>query len=97
MHTLIRTICMTTLAIMLSGTAAFALVIEPELYDRSATGISEGTAPGYERAWHNTDNWQRLGDVWLTNDGVDWSTDGGLTFGHKAIHVGSNVMFRFDF
>lgn len=97
MLTLFRLLSMTALVILISGTSSFALVMEPEEYDRSATGISEGTAPGYERAWHNTDNWQRLGDVWLTNDGVDWSLDGGETFGHDAIHIGRSVTFRFDF
>ena len=32
---------------------------------------------GYEKAWHETALWQRLGDDNNANDGVSWSINGG--------------------
>jgi len=84
--------------ILLASGAALADVVDTGVYyDRSKTGVSMSTAPGYESAWHTTDDWQRLGDEWLVADGVDWSVDGGYTWGHDTIHLGNDVIFRFDF
>ncbi|QGY39677.1 PEP-CTERM sorting domain-containing protein [Pseudodesulfovibrio cashew] len=74
----------------------------PELtveYIRTATGAeaSVSTAPGYTQVSHTTDYWQRLGNQWLVNDGVDWSVDGGASWGHDVMHWGHSVIFRFDF
>lgn len=73
---------------------------EPEAgvyYERDGRYYRESTAPGYQLAWHTTDDWQRLGDSSRTNDGVEWSVDGGLTWGHDTMHVGTSVIFRYDF
>ena len=83
--------------LLVSSTALAAAVSSGDYYDRSKRGKSRSTAPGYKRASHNTDDWQRLGDEWLVRDGVDWSVDGGATWGHEAIHIGGDVTFRFDF
>lgn len=85
-------------AVLLTSGVALAEVVDSGVYyDRSKTGVSSSTAPGYESAWHTTDDWQRLGDEWLVRDGVDWSVDGGTTWGHEAVHRGTTVVFRYDF
>ena len=66
-----------------------------------------GDAPSeYGVAQHENPFWQRLGTDWskeasaLDNDdddGVSWSTDGGLTYGHGEIYRGKNVTFKFGF
>jgi hypothetical protein len=63
-------------------------------------------APGYVTAKHSTGNWQMLGQLWdaepfpkvvdTSDDGVSWSTDGGLTYGHGDVVQGQTVAFRFD-
>jgi hypothetical protein len=72
-----------------------------ELYEYSDAG-------GYGSAWHVTNGWQQLGDNWDTesgpltvdldpsDDGVDWSTDGGSTWGYSDLTIGQEVIFRFD-
>lgn len=93
--------------LLASGSAMAEVVDSGGYYDRSASGVNMSTAPsdkGYESAWHTTDDWQRLGDTWQVGDdpnrifdGVDWSVDGRQTWGHDTIHVGSTVVFRYDF
>lgn len=97
MKNIVAKISLSFLLVLLFSSMAMADVIPFVEYERDATGRSESTAPGYAAAYHTTDDWQRLGDVWQVNDGVDWSIDGGLTWGHEAIHVGEAVSFRFDF
>ena len=63
-------------------------------------------APGYTGTSHSTGNWQMLGQLWdaepspkvfdTSDDGVWWSTDGGLTYGHGDVMQGQTVAFRFD-
>ncbi len=63
-------------------------------------------APGYVGTSHSTGNWQMLGQLWdaepspkvvdTSDDGVSWSTDGGLTYGHGDVVQGQTVAFRFD-
>jgi len=45
-------------------------------------------------AWHDTAEWQRLGDDSSLNDGVTWSVGGA--FGNEAVTVGDTVTFRFN-
>jgi hypothetical protein len=83
--------------VILFSTTANAGLIE---YDN-------GDAPSeYGIAQHENPFWQRLGTDWskedsaLENDdddGVSWSTDGGLTYGHGDIYRGKNVTFKFGF
>ncbi|ARN74281.1 PEP-CTERM sorting domain-containing protein [Oceanicoccus sagamiensis] len=66
-----------------------------------------GDAPiPYGEAWHYTAEWQRLGTEYSKekeavaeddDDGVSWSTDGGLTFGNGNLVQGQTVTFKFDF
>ena len=56
-----------------------------------------GDAPGYGKAWHNTAEWQRLGETKDADDGVLWSTDGGTTWGNEAVSIGDTVTFQFEF
>ena len=65
-------------------------------------------APGYGTARHSTGEWQRLGSLWdserspdspdmdASDDGVFWSTDNGLTWGHDTLYVGQTVIFGFE-
>lgn len=65
-----------------------------------------GDALGYGQATHSTPSWQRLGTVWdaessqnlvdTSDDGVFWSVDNGVTFGHADIMAGQTVIFQFD-
>lgn len=70
-----------------------------------ATSYDYGDAPGYATARHATDEWQKLGRAWDTessprpddaDDGVWWSADNGATWGHDAVSIGQEVIFRFD-
>lgn len=67
-------------------------------------------APGqYGTAKHSTGEWQRLGQLWdsekyplatdrdSSDDGVFWSTDNGITWGHDDLYSGQSVMFGFQF
>ena len=54
-------------------------------------------APGYGLAWHDTAEWQRLGETEFADDGVLWSTDGGATWGNEAVSIGDTVTFQFEF
>lgn len=91
--------------IVLASGAALADVVDTgDYYDRSPSGQNWGSAPGYDEAWHTTDDWQRLGDTWQVGnspdrvfDGVDWSVDNGYSWGHNTMHLGNTVIFRFDF
>lgn len=72
-----------------------------DLYEFSDAG-------GYGSAQHVTNGWQQLGDYWDTesgpltvdldpsDDGVDWSTDGGSNWGYSDLIKGQEVTFRFD-
>ncbi len=61
----------------------------------SASMISDAPAP-YGAAWHDTAQWQQLGNDNTVDDGVWWSIDGGSSWGHEALTVGDQVSFRFD-
>lgn len=62
----------------------------------------------YGDAWHTTDTWQRLGANWNTesgplkvdndtsDDGVWWSLDNGLSWGHDDVYAGQNIILRVD-
>lgn len=56
---------------------------------------SDAPAP-YGKAWTSTGDYQRLGQSYGIDDGVSWSLNGGLTFGHEAITIGQTVKFKFD-
>jgi hypothetical protein len=60
----------------------------------SAKMIGDAPAP-YGAAWHDTDEWQRLGNDNTEDDGVWWSINGG-SWGHDDLTVGDQVSFRFD-
>lgn len=63
-------------------------------------------ATGYGSASHQDASWQRLGTQWdaesgpkavdTSDDGVYWSVDNGVTWGHENITAGQTVKFRFD-
>ena len=82
--------------ILLSTTANGALIE----YDH-------GDAPSeYGTAQHESPFWQRLGSEWSSevsalkndnDDGVSWSTDGGINYGHNEIARGEFVTFKFGF
>ncbi|MCK5071028.1 MAG: PEP-CTERM sorting domain-containing protein [Desulfocapsa sp.] len=65
-----------------------------------------GDAVGYETASHSNPLWQQLGSTWdaeagpqypdSSDDGVSWSVDGGITYGHDEITAGQTVEFKFD-
>jgi hypothetical protein len=71
-----------------------------------ATSYDYGDATGYTQAKHSTADWQRLGRSWdaessqkaidTSDDGVSWSIDNGLTWGHKDLTAGQTVKFKFD-
>ncbi len=72
-----------------------------------ATSLYEfSDAAGYGKAYHQTGTWQRLGTKWdaevspmavdTSDDGVFWSLDNGLTWGHDVITAGQSVKFKFD-
>lgn len=50
----------------------------------------------YGSLTHDTPYWQQLGSNATLNDGVTWSTDGGLTFGNADLFVGQTVQFKFN-
>lgn len=95
MKHVIRFTMLGLLAVLLSANTSFAMQ-----FDYS-------DAVGYGTAQHTTDAWQWLGDSWNkehgakdvddSDDGVFWSTDGGVTWGHDVIYAGQEVTFRFDF
>jgi hypothetical protein len=60
-----------------------------------ASMVSDVPEP-YEDAWHDTAQWQQVGNDNLVDDGVWWSVDGGATWGHNGLTVGDEVTFRFD-
>jgi len=106
MKNILATITLTTLTVLMVSSMAMAATISVAEYDRyqangyyrGKSGVSLGTAPGYGGAKHTTDDWQRLGSKWQTNDGVSWSVDGGNTWGtNEVLHRGATVKFRFDF
>ena len=99
-----------TIAILIAAlfaTGALANPIGPDNYTgewyESLTRTGQASYDGsdapdsYGAAWHTTDGWQRLGNEWRVDDGVYWSTDGGLTWGHDTLYVGQSVQFGFDF
>lgn len=57
--------------------------------------VSDAPSP-YGSAWHNTAEWQMLGESEHVDDGVLWSTD-GLTWGNEAVFIGDTVTFQFEF
>ena len=67
----------------------------------SVHALSTSTADidGYAAASHVEGIWQRLGEVNGTNDGVFWSTDGGITYGNTntTLRIGQDVTFHFSF
>lgn len=72
----------------------------------NATSYDYGDAPGYAATYHSNPSWQLLGSKWdseyspkavdTSDDGVFWSTDGGLTWDNPEILAGQTVDFRFD-
>ena len=85
----------------------FAVILFSSAANAALIAYDHGDAPSaYGTAQHENPFWQRLGTQWnsetsaLANDnddGVSWSTDGGLTFGHGEIYRGQNVTFKFGF
>ena len=83
---------------MLAGSAGDAAATA-YVYDYS-------DATGYATANHTTPEWQRLGRAWdaesyprsmdSSDDGVLWSLDNGLTWGHDQITAGMTVKFEFS-
>ncbi len=89
----------TTIAVCILAITQLASIASATLYDY-------GNAQDYDIANHKSGEWQRLGENWdketgpydpSINDGVKWSIDGGLTFGHEDIPVGQVIIFQFDF
>lgn len=89
------------LAVLAFAGAAFA---------NSTTYYDYADATGYVNngVYAQDGTWNRLGTTWSgevnaaavanntdLDDGVLWSTDGGLTYGHNAITVGQTVKFKF--
>lgn len=74
--------------------------------DALACSYDYSDAPGYGWASHQDASWQRLGSQWdaesgpkavdTSDDGVYWSVDNGVTWGHENITAGQKVTFRFD-
>ena len=62
----------------------------------------------YGNAWHTTDTWQKLGTNWdsepsalkidndASDDGVWWSIDNGISWGHEGVYAGQNIILRVD-
>lgn len=75
-------------------------------YAYAGTMYEYSDASGYDKAYHSTGAWQRLGTAWdaeyspkvsdTSDDGVFWSVDNGASWGHDAITEGQTVLFRFD-
>ena len=82
MKTLKLTIAIALTLLFLFSTNSFALMTSDSPYHAVAT--------------HGTAEWQMLGES-TADDGVLWSTDGGLTWGNEAVSVGDNVTFQFEF
>lgn len=71
-----------------------------------AASYDYSDATGYATASHSNPSWQRLGTLWdaessplandFSDDGVFWSLDNGVTWGHDTIAAGQTVKFRFD-
>jgi len=71
-----------------------------------ACSFDYSDATGYGLASHQDASWQRLGTKWdaepgpkafdTSDDGVSWSLDNGVTWGHDTITAGQTVKFRFD-
>ena len=90
----IKHLCAISIFTMMSGLASATYT-----YDY-------GDAPGYGGTRHTTGNWQILGDIWnseygprpvdSSDDGVSWSTDGGVNYGHGDVTRGQSVAFKFD-
>jgi hypothetical protein len=106
MNNIVTKIVLGLLAVLLISSVAFGQTIEADPSDytlgtpyvRDFSYSREGTAPGYDAANHTTDDWQRLGNSSLINDGVAWSIDNRKTWGTDAVmHQGTTVTFRFDF
>jgi len=54
-----------------------------------------GDAPaGYANAKHDSSEWNFLGKNSKVDNGVLWSTDGGSTWGNKAVFVGDKIEFQ---
>lgn len=59
---------------------------------------------GYDVSWHETGHWQKIGSKYdeefrprendRSDDGVQWSIDGGNSWGHEAVTVGQSVDFK---
>jgi len=86
--------------------ALAGLLVSGFAFYAAATPADFGDAPGYGNASNQNPSWQRLGTAWdaeagplandLSDDGVSWSIDGGLTYGHDYIDVGTSVIFKFE-
>jgi len=96
-----KTLAALTLSVItflaMSSFALAAYIPSHAKYERSPKGKNTSTAPGYGKTWHTIDHWQRLGSKWKIRDGVDWSVDGGKTWGFRNLTRGSQVIFRFNF
>lgn len=57
--------------------------------------FSDAPAP-YASAIHESGDWQRLGAQYGVDDGISWSTDGGVTYGHGELTQGEEVSFKLD-
>ncbi len=50
-----------------------------------------------QSGWAKDPRWQMLGGSWGAADGVSWTVLGsGAGFGHEAVKVGDQVVFKFD-
>lgn len=65
-------------------------------YQYSGLYNDRGDAPGYAMAENYTDEWQRLGSTYGTDDGISWSVDGGNTWGFDSLQLGQTFLLRFD-
>jgi len=93
--------------VKLTHIIGFVVIFLSTAANAGLIAYDNGDAPSeYGVAQHENPFWQRLGTDWskedsaLENDdddGVSWSTDGGLTFGHGELYRGKNVIFKFGF
>jgi hypothetical protein len=97
----------TVIAKSMSALLLFFAVAIGNSSNALATNIYDySDALGYATATHQDPSWQRLGRLWdaesapkasdTSDDGVFWSLDNGVTWGHNAITVGQTVKFKFD-
>jgi hypothetical protein len=78
------------------STAAFAFLSTAAFASPFGYGDSSNAPAPYDAAWTASGDWQRLGAGYGVDDGVSWSVDGGITFGHDPVTMGQWVAFKFD-